>query len=147
MHWNKDDFLITDDRARLDVEFIHHFLSRTYWAKDIPIDVVRKSIEGSLCFGIFHKKESVGFARVVTDRATFAYLADVFVIETYRGQALGKWLMACIMEHPELQGLRRWILATADAHELYKQYGFIPLNNPEIYMEITIPDIYKKGSE
>ena len=131
----KDDFIISTDKTKLDVEVIHHYLCReSYWAKNIPVSVVEKSIEGSFCFGIYHHSEQVGFARVITDHATFAYLADVFVIEEYRGKGLSKWLMGTIMNHPDLQGLRRWLLATRDAHGLYARFGFTPLDKPERIM-------------
>jgi GNAT superfamily N-acetyltransferase len=131
----KDDFIISTDKAKLDVELIHHYLCHeSYWAKNIPMPVVEKSIEGSFCFGIYHGSRQVGFARVITDHASFAYLADVFVIESYRGRGLSKWLMGTIMNHPDLQGLRRWLLATRDAHGLYAQFGFTPLDKPDRIM-------------
>lgn len=131
----KDDFIISTDKAKLDVELIHHYLCHeSYWAKNIPMPVVEKSIEGSFCFGIYHGSRQVGFARVITDHASFAYLADVFVIESYRGRGLSKWLMGTIMNHPDLQGLRRWLLATRDAQGLYAQFGFTPLDKPDRIM-------------
>ncbi|HMU11272.1 MAG TPA: GNAT family N-acetyltransferase [Ferruginibacter sp.] len=131
----KDDLLISTDKTKLDVTLIHHYLcTESYWAKNIPIALVEKSIAGSFCFGIYHHDAQVGFARVITDHATFAYLADVFVLENYRGKGLSKWLMETIMSHPDLQGLRRWLLATRDAHGLYAQYGFVPLDKPERIM-------------
>ncbi len=131
----KNDFIISTDRSKLDIAFIHNYLSKeSYWAKNIPVDVVKKSIEGSFCFGLYHDKDQVGFARVITDNATFGYLADVFIIENYRGKGLSKWLMEEIMKHPELQGFRRWMLATRDAHGLYVQFGFLPLDKPERIM-------------
>jgi GNAT superfamily N-acetyltransferase len=114
---------------------VHGFLTRSYWARGVPPDVVQRSIENSLVFGVYGGDEQVGFARVVTDRATFAYLADVFVLEGHRGRGLGKWLMEVVLAHPELQGLRRWMLATADAHGLYRRYGFRELGKPQIFME------------
>lgn len=131
----KDDFIISTDKAKLDVELIHHYLCHeSYWAKNIPMPVVEKCIEGSFCFGMYHNSRQVGFARVITDHASFAYLADVFIMEDYRGRGLSKWLMGTIMEHPELQGLRRWLLATRDAHGLYAQFGFTPLDKPDRIM-------------
>jgi len=131
----KDDFIISTDKTKLDVVLIHHYLgTESYWAKNIPMQIVEKSIEGSFCFGIYHSDKQVGFARVITDHATFAYLADVFVIEKYRGRGLSKWLMEVIMDHPGLQGLRRWLLATKDAHGLYAQFGFTPLDKPDRIM-------------
>lgn len=131
----KDDFSISTDKAKLDVELIHHYLCHeSYWAKNIPVQVVEKSIEGSFCFGMYHQNKQIGFARVITDHATFAYLADVFILPSHQGKGLSKWLMEAIMNHPDLQGLRRWLLATRDAHGLYAQFGFIPLDKPERIM-------------
>jgi N-acetylglutamate synthase-like GNAT family acetyltransferase len=127
----------------MDIDLIHSFLTRSYWAEGISKEIVRRSIEGALCFGVFENDKQVGFARMITDRATFAYLADVFIIEEYRGLGLCKWLMEVIMSHPDLQGLRRMILATRDAHELYKKFGFTPLNNVDRWMHTHHPDIYK----
>ncbi len=123
---------------------IHDFLSKSYWAEGIPRDAVQKSIKHSLCFGVFAGENQVGFARVITDRATYAYVADVFIIESHRGRRLAKKLMSAIMSHPELQGLRRWSLVTRDAHRLYEQFGFTPLANPQRYMEIHNPSVYRR---
>jgi GNAT superfamily N-acetyltransferase len=123
---------------------VHEFLTNSYWAKGIPVETVRRSIVNSLCFGIYHEGRQVGFARVISDRATFAYLADVFVLEPYRGRGLSRWLMECIVGHQDLQGLRRWMLATRDAHSLYRQYGFNFLKAPMAWMEIHSPDIYAR---
>ena len=142
--WTRGEFEISTDPARLDVPAVHEFLKNSYWAKGIPVEVVRRSIGNSLCYGIYQGSTQVGFARVITDRATFCYLADVFVLEPYRGRGLSKWLMECIMGHPDLLGVRRWMLATQDAHGLYQQYGFTPLKTPERWMEIHRPDIYAK---
>lgn len=134
--WQRSEYTISTDRARLDIEMIHRYLSGSaYWAMGRPLDVVRRSIENSLPFGIYKGSAQIGFARVVTDYATFAWLADVFVLPEFRGQALGKWLIGVVGAHPELQGLRRWILATKDAHRLYAQYGFTPMRAPERFME------------
>src|SRR6185369_16005467 len=111
-----DGFMISDDKTKLQPDVIHHFLRNSYWAKDIPLEVVKRSIENSVCFGVYSGNKQVGFARVVSDLATFAYLADVFILEEYRGKGLSKRLMEYIMEYPQLQGLRRWMLATRDAH-------------------------------
>ena len=138
-----DGFTISTEKEKLDIDVIHSFLTGTYWAEGISKDIIRRSIEGSLCFGVFENDKQVGFARMITDKATFAYLADVFIIEEYRGRGLSKWLMEVIMSHPDLQGLRRMILATRDAHGLYKQFGFTPLNNVDRWMQIHHPDIYK----
>jgi GNAT superfamily N-acetyltransferase len=138
------NFVISTDPAKLDVDAIHAFLTRSYWAEGIPRDVVARSLEHSLCFGVYEAEQQIGLARVVSDFATYAYVADVYILERYRGQGLGKWLMGCILSHPNLQGLRRWQLATLDAHGLYRQFGFIELKAPERHMEMFTPDIYKK---
>jgi GNAT superfamily N-acetyltransferase len=140
------EFEISTDPSRIDVAAVHRFLTSAYWAKDIPLETVRSSIHNSLCFGICHGKELAGFARAITDRTTFAYLADVFVIESFRGRGLSKWLMQCIFAHPELQGLRRWSLITRDAHKLYRQFGFRELKNPERWMELHHPNVYSSGA-
>jgi GNAT superfamily N-acetyltransferase len=133
--WRRDGYLISTDRSLLDLRFVHGYLETSYWAAGVPAEVVRRSVENSLCFGVYISEEQVGFARVVTDRATFAYLADVFVLEEHRGRGLGKWLVEVVLSHPELRGLRRWMLATRDAHELYRKYGFAALGRPGIFME------------
>jgi GNAT superfamily N-acetyltransferase len=133
--WRRDGYLISTDRSLLDLRFVHGYLETSYWAAGVPAEVVRRSVENSLCFGVYISEEQVGFARVVTDRATFAYLADVFVLEEHRGRGLGKWLVEVVLSHPELRGLRRWMLATRDAHELYRKYGFAELGRPGIFME------------
>lgn len=139
----REGFAITTETSFFNVEFIHAFLSKSYWAENIPLETVQRSIDNSLCFGVFHSGRQIGFARVITDKATFAYLADVFIDEAYRGQGLSKWLMEVIMAHPDLQGLRRMMLATRDAHGLYAQFGFSELTFPERWMQIHKPDIYK----
>jgi GNAT superfamily N-acetyltransferase len=143
---NRESVIEVDtDGSRLDVSLVHDFLSRSsYWARGIPLEVVRRSIENSLCFGIYDDDMQVGFARLVTDRATFAYLADVFIVESHRGRGLGKLLMDAIVAHPEVQGLRRWLLGTRDAHGLYAQYGFHPLAAPERFMERHDPLVYEQ---
>ena len=133
--WRRGAYLVTTDKGRLNLEVVHSFLKTSYWAAGISADVVTRSVQNSLAFGLFESDEQVGFARVVTDYATFAYLADVFVPESYRGQGLGKWMMKVAFSHPELQGLRRWMLATRDAHGLYREHGFTELENPQIFME------------
>ncbi len=140
--YHRDGFTISTDPDRLDLDAIHGYLSRSYWAEGVPREVVARSIRHALCFGLYREAEQIGFARVVTDRATFAYLADVFVLEAYRGRGLSKWLMECIIIHPDLQGLRRWMLATQDAHGLYAQYGFAPLAHPDRFMERRPPISY-----
>ncbi|HEX6279633.1 MAG TPA: GNAT family N-acetyltransferase [Pyrinomonadaceae bacterium] len=138
-----EDLILSTDKALLDVEEIHRFLTEeAYWARERTIEQTKTAIENSICFGIYHDRRQVGFARVVSDKATFAYLGDVFVNEEYRGRGLSKWLMQTIVEHPELQGLRRWVLATRDAHGLYKQFDFSELRFPERWMEKTAPNAY-----
>ena len=144
MTFTKDDFIISTDKEKLDIDLIHSFLAKSYWAEGISKEVIRKSVEASLCFGVFENDKQIGFARMITDKATFAYLADVFIIEDYRGRGLSKLLMEVIMSHPDLQGLRRFMLATRDAHGLYKQFGFTPLTNTDRWMQIHNPDIYKR---
>ncbi|HEX3720612.1 MAG TPA: GNAT family N-acetyltransferase [Verrucomicrobiae bacterium] len=137
---------ISTDRNRLDVALIHGFLSSSYWARDIPRSVVEKSIQNSLCFGAFLGDQQVGFARAITDFATMAYIADVFVVPEHRGRGVSKMLVRAIVKHPELQGLRRLLLATQDAHGLYAQFGFQPLTHPEYFMSVHNPDVYRAGS-
>ena len=144
MDWTRGAWTISTDPERLDREAIHAFLSNSYWAKGIPRAILDRSIENSLCFGLYEGPRLVGFARVITDRATFAYLADVFVLESHRGRGLSKWLMEVILGHPDLQGMRRWTLATRNAHGLYEQFGFRRLTSPDRLMEIVDMDIYLK---
>jgi GNAT superfamily N-acetyltransferase len=132
----RGNFLISTDPALLDLPAIHDYLvNRSYWAQGRPPEVIQRSIENSLCFGLYESGRQAGFARVVTDQATFAWLCDVFILEPWRGRGLSKWLMECILSHPGLQGLRRIVLATKDAHELYRRYGFAPLSMAERFME------------
>ena len=136
-------YFISSDKRLLDIPLIHRELANSYWAKGIPLDVVEKSIEHSLCFGVYTaSNEQVGFARMITDRATFAYLSDVFVVDKAKGEGLGKQLIKAIDEHPELQGLRRIMLATSDAHGLYRQFGYQEVSNPQILMQKWNPAIY-----
>jgi len=140
--WERGDYLISTDRSRLDIELVHNFLSKTaYWAVGRTRDVVQRSIENSLSFGVYKEDDQVGFARVVTDYATFAWIADVFVLPEHRGHGLSKWLMEVMLSHPQLQGFRRWVLATKDAHTLYERFGFIPLHRPERWMERPDPNM------
>ena len=141
-----EDYRISSDQNDLDIESIHKFISNSYWAKGIPLEILTRAISNSLCFGVFDKERGqVGFARMVTDSATYAYLADVYILEGHRGKGLSKMLMEEIMSHPDLQGLRRMTLATADAHGLYEKYGFSELSNPEIFMENWNPEVYKSA--
>src|SRR5437763_15589977 len=137
--WRQGEYRISTEKSRLDIEVIHRFLSQSYWAQGIPREVV----EQSLPFGIYKGEQQVGFARVITDYATFAYIGDVFVLEDYRGLGLSKWLMQVVVEHPRLQGLRRWMLLTRDAQGVYRKDGFAAPASRERYVERVLPDVYK----
>lgn len=136
MEIQKQTYLISDDPARLDLDAVCDLLSRAYWAQGRSREKIARSLEHSLVFGVYHLERQIGLARVVTDYVTFAWLCDVIIDEAYRGQGLGKWLVGSVLEHPDLQGLRRWLLATRDAHGLYQQFGFKPMAAPERWMEI-----------
>ena len=141
------EYEITSDAARIDVDAVHAFVSRSYWSAGIPRAVVARALANSICFGVFQAGKQVAFARVITDKATFGYLADVYVLEEHRGQKLADRLMDAVLSHPDLQGLRRMMLATRDAHGLYSKHGFKPLAAPDRMMEIHRPDIYQdKGT-
>lgn len=145
------NFRITDNKGDMDIDAIHGFLSHSYWAKDVPKSVMIKAIENSLCFAVLAVDSSgdekqVGFARLITDSATFAYLADVYILEEYRGNGLSKQMMQQIIDHPQLQGLRRIMLATRDAHSLYAQYGFTELTDKKMFMQLWTPDVYSQTS-
>jgi len=142
--WTRGEYAIVEDPARLPVEAIHAYLTESYWAHGIPLEIVRRSLQYSVNFCLFHGDQLAGFGRVVTDRATFGYLGDVFVLEPHRRQGLSKWLMECVLAHPELQGFRRWVLVTRDAHGLYRQFGFDALARPDRYMERHAPDAYRR---
>ena len=143
MKYRNGEYEIDTDKRRLDIAGIHRFLStEAYWAKTRTLEQTLTVIENSLCFGVYIGREQVGFARVITDKATFAYVGDVFIFEAHRGRGLSKWLMQVIIDQPDLQGLRRWLLATRDAHGLYEQFGFAGLVHPERWMERTAPDAY-----
>lgn len=137
-----DALEITTDKSRIDRELVHRFLSGTYWAAGIPRELVDRAIDHSFCFAAFADGQQIAFARVVTDSTTFAYLADVFVVESHRGRGISKRLIRAILEHPELQGLRRWMLATLDAQGLYEQFGFARVKHPERFMEIHRANAY-----
>lgn len=142
--WERGEYTISTEKGRLDIAVVHGFLAGSYWAAGISRAVVERSIEHSLCFGVYHDRQQVGFARVITDFATFAYIGDVFIIEEYRGKGLSKWLVEVIAEHPELQGLRRWLLLTRDAHGLYERIGFARARTPERVMERYFADVYQR---
>lgn len=144
----KKGFLISTDNSLLDTDVLYQYLSgESYWAKGITKEKLLRAIDNSMCFGVYHDKKQIGFARLITDKATFAYLADVFILDAYRGRGLSKWLMQTIMGYPEVQGLRRWVLATADAHGLYAQFGFGPLAKPDRWMDIFTPYPVPEGQE
>jgi GNAT superfamily N-acetyltransferase len=149
MDWTRGEYTLTDDRARVDVDAVHAYLTRSYWALGIPREVVARSVSHSLNFSLWHgpTERQVGFARVVTDFATFGYLGDVYVLEQHRGRGLSKWMMQIVVAHPELQGFRRWSLLTRDAHGLYAQVGFTPLAAPDRWMERWFPDAYSGSKE
>lgn len=142
--WHRGEYLVTTNPERVDLAVVHGFLTASYWAKGIPLEVVRRSIEHSLNFSLLHGEGQVGFARVITDYATFGYVGDVFVLESHRGRGLSKWLMELVVAHPALQGFRRWVLLTRDAHGLYRQVGFKAIAAPERYMERWDPEVYQR---
>lgn len=145
MEWENNHFRISTDKTDLQLDVIHRYLKDSYWAKNIPKHIVEKSIEGSVCFGLYDATGSqIGFARLVTDEAAFTYLMDIFILEQYQRNGLGTWLMQCVIEYPGVAGLRRFLLATVKAHSLYAKFGFKPLAVPERIMEINIPDIYQR---
>ncbi|HPG40179.1 MAG TPA: GNAT family N-acetyltransferase [bacterium] len=136
--FKKDNFLITTDPALLQVKIIHNYLANeSYWAQDRPMAVVEKSLRNSLCFGVYTHNKQIGLARVVTDYAVFAYIMDLFIVKDYQGRGLGKWLMSCIMSHPDLQDVTVWALRTRDAHGLYEKYDFTKITNPESWMTLV----------
>jgi GNAT superfamily N-acetyltransferase len=147
MEWTRGDATVSDEHARLDLDVVHGYLSRSYWAASIPRELVARSLAHSLCFGVYLAAEGgerqVGFARVITDRATFAYLCDVFVLEEERGRGRAELLIDCVHAHPDLQGLRRWHLVTRDAHGLYARFGWRVTSEPEMHMEIVVRDAYR----
>ena len=141
-------YTISDDPVRLDLRAIHAYLSRAYWCADIPFEIVDRAVRGSLCIGAYDSTGAqVGLTRLISDRATFCYVSDVYVLESHRGRGLSKAMLAMAIDHPALQGLRRWSLVTADAHELYRQFGFVPVVRPERHMERLEPDIYRRPAQ
>jgi GNAT superfamily N-acetyltransferase len=147
MERRQGGFLVSDDPSLVDLDVVHGYLVRSYWATDIPRDMLARAVEHSLCFGIYEEASGrqVGFARVITDRATYAYLADVFVLEEYRGRGLSKLMVATIMDHPDVQTVRTFTLATRDAHGLYAQFGFTPLEHPDRFMVRRNPRVFRDG--
>jgi len=142
----KDEYTISTDKQLLDVELIHRYLSQdSYWAQHIPLTTVQRSIDNSLCFGIYYQQQQIGFARLITDKATFAYMADVFILPEHRGKGLSKWLVAYMLAYPEVQGLRGWMLGTKDAHGLYEQFGWKKFTEEQIerYMRLTVTTSYE----
>jgi GNAT superfamily N-acetyltransferase len=144
LEWQREGYTVSTDPDRLDIPLTTEFLATTYWAPKIPESIVRKAVAGSIAFGLYDGDRQVGFARVVTDRATFAWIGDVFVLESHRGRGLSVWLMRCVLAHPELQDLRRWMLASTTARGLYERLGFRPLARPELFMEIADPDVHRR---
>ncbi len=141
--WQNGKFTVSTDRSRLQIEVIQAFLAdESYWARARSLEQTQTAIENSICFGLYYDDRQIGFARVISDQATFAYIGDVFVVNEFRGQGLSKWLMEVIISHPDLQNLRRWVLATRDAHGLYEKFDFGPLKVPDRWMERTAPDAY-----
>ena len=141
--WRRGPYLISTDKSRLDLPMIHRFLTSSYWAAGIPLETIQRSLEHSLPFGVHKAEQQVGFARVITDYATFAYLADVFILESFRGRGLATWLVEVITAHPDLQGFDLWLLLTRDAHALYHKVGFTASRNPDRVMERRFPDTYR----
>lgn len=140
--WTCGEFSISTDRARIDLDAVHGYLRGSYWAAGMPRDVLLRAIANSLTFGVYQASRQVGFARVITDCATYAYLSDVFIVEDHRGRGLSKWMMECILAHPDLQGLRRFALFTRDASGLYERYGFGPARSRSVYLERWAPNVY-----
>lgn len=141
-------YLISDDPARLDAVAVHGYLSRSYWSEGIPLATVQRALQGSLCIGAYADAGAqVGLVRIISDHATYAYLCDVYVLEEHRGHGLAKTMLALALRHPRLQGLRSWALRTRDAHGLYTQFGFKPVEHPESYMALRFPEVYRQPAE
>ena len=143
MEWQRYEYRVSTDPALLQPAVIHGFLRQCYWARDIPADLLVRAMENSLCFGLYQGERQIGLTRIITDSATFAYVSDVFVLAEFQGQGLGLWLMSCVLAHPDLQGLRRILLSTLDAHDLYRKLGFGELKYPERMLEIFHEEIYR----
>ncbi len=146
MDYTRDNFTISTDPDRLDFDVIHHFLTNSYWSPGISYETVKKAAQNALCFGVYEGENQVGYARVITDYTTYAYIADVFILDSHQGKGLGKWMMQCVVDYPELQGLRRWMLATRDAHGLYEKVGFVVVPGPERFMERYDPNAYQQNT-
>jgi len=144
--WTRNEFVISTDRSKLDLDLVHGYLASSYWASGMPRPTLERAVENSLTFGIYRGDQQAGFARVITDLATYAYLSDVFVVEPYRGRGLSKWLIECVLAHPDLQGLRRFALFTRDAQGLYERYGFAPVRGKSTYLERWEPNVYATTS-
>ncbi len=144
MESTRDTLLFSDDKVRLDVRKVHAWLESSYWARGIPLETMERAIAGSDCFGVYENGSQIAFARLITDRTTFAYLCDVFVDQAHRGHGIGRWMMECIQSSSRYQGLRRWMLATHDAHDLYRQLGWEPLDDPSRFMQKFDPEIYSR---
>jgi GNAT superfamily N-acetyltransferase len=145
MEWQRDGYRVTTDRARVDLAVVHGYLTRSYWCEGIKLDTVRQSVENSIPFSLLEGERQIGYARVITDSATIAYLGDVFVLPEYQGRGLGLWMIECVMAHPDLHAMRRWILLTRDAHSLYERVGFTPIAKPDRWMEKHDPGVYERG--
>lgn len=145
IEWRHEPYVISTDMEKIDLDVVHGYLTTAYWSQGVSRSIVEQAIRNSVCFGVYRHDEQIGFARVVTDRTTFAWLADVFILPDERGGGLAKWLMEAVMSHPELTGVRRWMLATRDAHGLYRQFGFKEPLRPERYMEIVELDAYSQS--
>jgi len=137
INYTKGGFTVTTDKEKIEIDILHNFINQSYWANGRTKQTIITSIENSLCFSMFKGEKQIGFARVITDYATFAYLCDVYIEEDYRGNGLGIWMLECILNYPNLLDLKKWLLATRDAHELYRKFGFYSMSNPEKYMEIV----------
>jgi len=147
MEWQRYEYKVSTDPKLLQMNVVHDFLRQMYWSKDVTDELVQRAVDGSLCFGLYLDERQIGLARVVTDKATFAYMADAFVLEEFQGKGLGQWLLGCVVAHPDLEGLRRFLVLTPNAHDLYHKYGFQPLAHPEQMLEIFNPDIYRDAPQ
>ena len=145
MEWHRGTYTVTTDRSRVDLDVVHGYLTQSYWCAGIKLETVRQAVANSIPFSLLEGEKQIGYARVITDSATIAYLGDVFVLPEHQGKGLGMWLIECVMAHPDFHGLRRWILLTRDAHSLYEKYGFTPIAKPDRWMEKHDPGVYERG--